>query len=180
MLEHGRRIRSLEQQFVDALDDHYGSFSQRMATPYRNWRQAVQGGAITRRDLIARARARRAFGAVALIGGLSGQSGGDDEAPSEGLPKHDFATVVSAVANLYSASRESDAAVAWTQLLEELGQSTSAAIAPHLLETENHTVRLTGAVDEQYDELRRIIAVIYREEVADEPPALGRRTSSTM
>ncbi|MXY52237.1 MAG: hypothetical protein F4Y86_06895 [Gammaproteobacteria bacterium] len=173
MLVHGRRIRSLEQRFVDALDDHYGSFSQRMATPYRNWRQAVQGGVITRRNIIARARARRAFGAVALIGGLSGQSGGDDEAPSEGLPRHDFATVVSAVANLYSASRESDAAVAWTQLLEELGQSTSAAIAPHLLETENRTVRLTGAVDEQYDELRRIMAVIYREETTGEPPLPG-------
>ena len=173
MLVHGRRIRALEHQFVDALDDHYESFSQRMAMPYRNWRQAVQGGVITRRELIARARARRAFGAVALIGGLSGQSGGDNEAPGEGLPKHDFATVVSAVANLYSASRESDAAVAWTQLLEELGQSTSAAIAPHLLETENRTLHLTGAVDEQYDELRRIMAEIYREEVTDEAPLQG-------
>ena len=175
MLVHGRRIRSLEQRFVDALDDHYESFSQRMATPYRNWRQAVQDGVITRRELMARARARRAFGAVALIGGLSGQSGGSDGAPAEGLPKHDFATVVSAVANLYSASRESDAAVAWTQLLEELGQSTSAAIAPHLLETENRTLHLTGAVDEQYDELRRIMAEIYREEVTDEAPVRRKK-----
>lgn len=173
MLRHGRRIRTLERMFIDTLDDHYAAFSERMATPYGHWRRAVQDGIITRRALMARAQARRAFGAVALVGGLSGQSGRTDEAPDEGLPAHDFATVVSAVANLYSASRESDAAVAWTQLLEELGQSTSAAIAPHLLETENRTVRLTGAVDEQYDELRRIMAVIYREEVADEPPALG-------
>jgi len=171
MLRHGRRIRALERMFIDTLDDHYAAFSKRMATPYGHWRRAVQDGVITRRALMARAQARRAFGAVALVGGLSGQSGRTDEAPDEGLPAHDFATVVSAVANLYSASRESDAAVGWTEMLEQLGQSTSARISPHLIETENRTLRLTGAVNEQYDELRRILGELYEAETTDHVPS---------
>ncbi len=166
MLAHVRRILELEHRFIDALDNHYEAFSGHMAMPYRRWRDAIRDGILTRRQLNARAQARRAFGAIALVGGLSGQSGA--EGPGDGLPQRDFDTVVSGVANLYSASRESDAVVAWVRMLERLGHATGAAISPYLLETENRTLRLTGAVNEQYDDLRRILGELYRANARDD------------
>lgn len=170
MLAHVQRIRLLEQRFIDTLDDHYEAFSGRMAMPYRQWREAIRAGVITRRQLNARAQARRAFGAIALVGGLSGQSGGEGAAPRDGLGRHDYDTVVSGVTNLWSASRETDAVVSWTRVLERLGHATGATISPYLLETENRTLRLTGAVGEQYEELRRVLGELYLANTSETSP----------
>ncbi len=42
-----------------------------------------------------------------------------------------------------------------SEVLQELGTSAEAEIAPHTIELENETVRLTGTVDAQYTELRQ-------------------------
>ena len=43
--------------------------------------------------------------------------------------------------------------------------SAEAEITPHTMELENQTVRLSGTVDAQYEELRRILRVLYYEEL---------------
>jgi hypothetical protein len=50
-------------------------------------------------------------------------------------------------------------------VLQELGGSAEAEITPHTIELENETVRLTGTVDAQYTELRRILREIYYKEL---------------
>jgi hypothetical protein len=51
------------------------------------------------------------------------------------------------------------------EVLQELGTSAEAEIAPHSIELENETVRLTGSVDAQYAELRRILRKAYYEDL---------------
>ena len=51
------------------------------------------------------------------------------------------------------------------EVLQELGTSAEAEIAPHTIELENQTVRLTGTVEAQYTELRRILRQIYYKEL---------------
>ena len=56
---------------------------------------------------------------------------------------------------------------------EELGQSLDAEITPRVIEREDRTVRLTGNVEDQYDQWRELLADIYAAELAAlEPPAL--------
>ena len=56
--------------------------------------------------------------------------------------------------------------------LEELGQSLDAEITPRVIELEDRTVRLTGNVEDQYDQWRELLADIYAAELAAlEPPA---------
>jgi hypothetical protein len=52
-----------------------------------------------------------------------------------------------------------------SEVLQELGTSAEAEITPHTIELENETVRLTGTVDAQYTELRRILRQIYYKEL---------------
>ena len=50
------------------------------------------------------------------------------------------------------------------QSLRELSQSLGAEISPHVLNIEGRTIELTGTVDAQYTEWRRILKDIYAEE----------------
>ena len=62
-----------------------------------------------------------------------------------------------------------------TEVLRELGTSAEAEIMPHTIELENETVALQGTVEEQYEELRRILRKIYREEMGvSDPQANGK------
>jgi len=51
------------------------------------------------------------------------------------------------------------------EVLRELGTSAEAEIMPHTIELENESIALQGSVDEQYEELRRILRKIYRTEM---------------
>jgi hypothetical protein len=64
--------------------------------------------------------------------------------------------------------------------LEELGQSLDAEITPRVIELEDRTVRLTGNVEDQYDQWRELLADIYAAELAAlEPPAASANDSLT-
>jgi hypothetical protein len=51
------------------------------------------------------------------------------------------------------------------EVLRELGTSVEATLMPYTMELENETIALQGSVDEQYEELRRILRKIYRTEM---------------
>ena len=51
------------------------------------------------------------------------------------------------------------------EVLQELGTSAEGEITPYTMELENQTVRLSGTVDAQYEELRRILRELYYEEI---------------
>ena len=51
------------------------------------------------------------------------------------------------------------------EVLQEVGVAAEAEIVPHTIELENQSVRLQGSVDEQYQELRRILRRIYFEDL---------------
>ena len=58
--------------------------------------------------------------------------------------------------------------------LKELTQSFQAEVAPQVVEVEGHTLRLTGTVEDQYREWRKLLKQLYEEETgaaAAPPPA---------
>ena len=108
----------------------------------------IAGGAAIIAGVLAQtsgSRATRSAGAVGVIGGGA--------LLKSGLEKR-------AESNIHSLA------------LEELGQSLDAEITPRVIELEDRTVRLTGSVEDQYDQWRELLADIYAAELAAlEPPA---------
>jgi hypothetical protein len=100
-------------------------------------------------------------GSAALVGGIAAEFGGD----SDTTKAAGWGSVLTGAMLMKSALNKRAEAEIHSEVLQELGTSAEADIAPHTLELENETVRLTGTVDEQYATLRRILKQAYYEEL---------------
>jgi hypothetical protein len=173
MLVRVRRVREREYLFIDTLDEYFSEFHRRMYTPYQDWRRATFDEALAYRELKAQSRSRMVAGAVAIAAGAAGTFGSDETI----VQAAGIAGMAGGALTLKSAIDKAAEAKIHSEVLQELGVSAEAEITPHTIELENQTVRLSGTVDAQYAELRRILRRIYYEEmglaVPPEPPAPG-------
>jgi uncharacterized protein YdeI (BOF family) len=168
MLARVRKVREREYAFIDTLDEYYAEFDRAMRKPYQEWRSSTYSEAIAFRELQAQSRARMLAGTLALIGGVAGEFASDDP----NVNAAGWVGVVAGAMTLKSALNKRAEAQIHAEVLQELGASAEAEIAPHSIELENETVRLTGTVDAQYAELRRILRQAYYEELGlPAPPA---------
>jgi hypothetical protein len=161
MLMRVRRVREREYLFIDTLDEYFANFQRNMFTPYQDWRRATFDEALAYRELKAQARSRAVAGAVAIAAGAAGTFGSDESI----VQAAGIAGMAGGAITLKSAIDKSAEAKIHSEVLQELGVSAEAEITPHTIDLENQTVRLTGTVDAQYAELRRILRRIYYEQM---------------
>ncbi len=161
MLARVRRVREREYAFIDTLDEYYAEFDRAMSKPYQEWRRASYAEAIAFRELQAQSRTRLLMGSVAVIAGIAGQFGSDDAT----VQTAGWLGVVAGAATLKSGLDKRAEAQIHSEVLQELGESAEAEISPHSIELENQTISLTGTVEAQYTELRRILRQAYYEEL---------------
>ena len=161
MLGRVRQIREREYLFIDTLDEHYATFSTSMFKPYQDWRHATYDEAIAYKRAKQQARARIVAGSAAVIGGIAAQTQGDRLATRYG----GIVSIIGGAGILKTAIDKLAQARVHAEVLQELGVSAEAEIVPHTIELENQTLRLQGTVDEQYEELRRILKKVYLEEL---------------
>ena len=166
MLGRVRQVREREYLFIDTLDEHYDNFHAQMSGPYQDWRAATYDEAIAYRRVTEKAKRKTLIGAAALAGGILAQASDSDVA------RYGGATGIIAGATL-SVSAVGDRAEAklHSEVLQELGTSAEGEISSHTIELENQTLRLQGTVDDQYEQLRRILKRIYLEELELALPA---------
>ncbi len=160
MLGRIRKVREREYAFVDTLDEYFAEYQRSMYKPYQGWRQASYEEAISFRQLEAQSRARMIAGIAAVGAGVAGEFSGDTTAQTAGL-----IGIIAGATTIKSALNKRAEAKIHSEVLQELGTSAEAEITPHTIELENQTVRLTGTVDAQYTELRRILRQIYYKEL---------------
>jgi hypothetical protein len=160
MLARIQKVREREYVFVDTLDEYFAEYQRTMYPPYQGWRQASYEEAISYRQLQAQARARAIAGTVALIGGIAAQASDNSTTQTAGT-----LGIIAGAMTIKSAFAKRAEAKIHSEVLQELGASAEADISPHSIELENETVRLTGTVDAQYSELRRILRRIYYQEL---------------
>jgi hypothetical protein len=160
MLGRIRKVREREYIFVDTLDEYFAEYHRSMYPPYQAWRQATYEEAISYRQLEAQSRARMIAGIAAVGAGIAGEFSNNSTAQTAGL-----LGVVAGAMTIKSAIDKNAEAKIHSEVLQELGGSAEAEITPHTIELENETVRLTGTVDAQYTELRRILREIYYKEL---------------
>ena len=160
MLGRVRQVREREYLFIDTLDEHYATFSANMFAPYQNWRHATYDEAIAYKRAKQQARSRIVAGSAAVIGGIAAQTQDDIASRYGGI-----VSIIGGAGILKTAIDKLAQAKVHAEVLQELGMSAEAEIVPHTIELENQTLRLQGTVDEQYEELRRILKKVYLEEL---------------
>ncbi len=161
MLSRVRRVREREYLFIDTLDEYYESFHRDMFESYQNWRRATYDEAIVYKELKAQSRARTIGGATAIIAGVAAMSESSDPYVDAG----GIVSVIGGAMTIKSAIEKRAEAEIHAEVLQEVGVAAEAEIVPYTIELENQTVRLQGSVEEQYEELRRILRRIYFEDL---------------
>ena len=166
MLARVRGLRQRHYVFVDTLQGHYIGFSDDMYTPYQEWRKASYEETVALRELENEAKREMIAGGAAILAGIVAQSSGSRMTRSAGA-----IGVVGGGALLKRGLEKRAESNIHSLALEELGQSLDAEITPRVIELEDRTVRLTGNVEDQYDQWRELLADIYAAELAAlEPP----------
>lgn len=159
---------------VDTLDEHYARFHADMKLPYDNWRRYTYDEVLALREVQSSARKRYLAGAAMVLGGILIDKNSSTRAQST-------VGVGAAIAGLYAIKSGWDKSKE-TQLhkdaLEELDSSLNAEISPLVIDVEGRVIELTGSVEEQYQEWRRILRDIYAAETglvqeASAQPASG-------
>ena len=175
MLNRVRGLRQRHYVFVDTLQGHYNGFAEEMYTPYQEWRRASYEETIALRELEAESQREMIAGGAAILAGIVAQTSGSRTTRSAGA-----VGVIGGGALLKSGLEKRAESNIHSLALEELGQSLDAEITPRVIELEDRTVRLTGNVEDQYDQWRELLADIYAAELAAlEPPAASASDSLT-
>jgi hypothetical protein len=169
MLSRVRKVREREYLFIDTLDEYFAEFDRKMYNPYKEWRHATFEDAIALKELQAQARSRMIAGGAAIIGGIAAQGSDSDITQIGG-----YGAIVGGAMTVKSAFTKKAEAQIHREVLQELGTSAEAEISPHTIELENQTVELSGTVDAQYDELKRVLRKIYYDELGLPPPPPAR------
>ena len=167
MLNRVRGLRQRHYVFVDTLQGHYNGFAEDMYIPYQEWRRASYEETVALRELEAESQREMIAGGAAILAGIVAQTSSSRTTRSAGA-----VGVIGGGALLKSGLEKRAESNIHSLALEELGQSLDAEITPRVIELEDRTVRLSGNVEDQYDQWRELLADIYAAEVAAlEPPA---------
>ena len=175
MLARVRGLRQRHYVFVDTLQGHYTGFSDDMYTPYQEWRKASYEETVALRELENEAKREMIAGGAAILAGIVAQSSGSRMTRSAGA-----IGVVGGGALLKRGLEKRAESNIHSLALEELGQSLDAEITPRVIELEDRTVRLTGNVEDQYDQWRELLADIYAAELATLEPPQPKTPSPTL
>ncbi|WP_317933448.1 hypothetical protein [Halioxenophilus sp. WMMB6] len=157
MLERIRDIRERDYLFIDTLQEYYGSFVREMEAPYEEWRSQTYDEVIAVRELRQQSINRTIAGVASVVGGVMAAGSGSGSTRAAGqigiagggyLIKEGF-------------DKRADSKM-HVEALQELGDSLEADVEPHFFELEDRTVTLTGSVENQYQQWRKMLRDIYQ------------------
>ncbi len=151
------KIREREYMFFDTLDEYYANFERSMDDPYMDWRAYSYDETIALREVRDSARRRMLLGALAVVGGLyvGSQSGSYTESVIANTAVIGGGTLAWSGFKRYGESK------IHVDALRELGTSLEAEVRPVVVDIEGQTVELSGSVEAQYAEWRRLLRDIY-------------------
>ena len=176
------KIRERDTAVVDTVNDYYASFHDTMEDSYGSWRQTSFTELEKEMRARSAARTRTVLGAAALLASIFAPNSCStydscriaDAARNAGA-MGGIAAILSGVKKYADARTHADA-------LKELTTSFQSEVAPQVVEVEGHTLRLTGTVEDQYREWRKLLKQLYEEETgaaAAPPPAAPEPAAPT-
>jgi hypothetical protein len=160
IMQRVRNIRERDYLFVDTLQEYYTAFASEMTTPYQEWRKQSYKEVVAMRELQASGTRRLTAGIAAIAAGIFAAGSSDGAARAAGQ-----IGVVGGGFLIKSGMSQREEAKIHVEALAELGSSMEGEISPQVIELEERTVTLTGTVQGQYQQWRRILKDIYNTEV---------------
>ena len=160
MLQRVREIREREYLFIDTLDDFYANYYRQMKPVYDNWRKATYADAIELKALKAQSKARIIGGSMAIAAGIGGVYSSDNPY----VDASGVASVGAGASMIISGINKKQEAAQLGDRLREIGADAEDELVPTTIQLDRETLRLTGSVDQQYTELRKILDRLYRQE----------------
>ena len=174
MLSRIRVLRQRHHIFVDTLQVHYDSFSEQMSEPYDEWRKKSWEELDDLRRLERESQQEIIAGGVAIVGGILASTSDNRATRTAGT-----VGVMGGGALIKSGVSKRNQAKVSSLTLEEFGQDLGRAVTPRTVELQDRTVRLTGSVEDQYDQWRELLADIYAAELAALEPPAGAADNTT-
>lgn len=165
MLMRVREIREREYLFIDTLDEFYANYSRQMLPVYDSWRRATYADAIEFKALQAQSRSQIIGGSLAIAAGIGGIYSSDNPY----VDASGVASVGGGATLIISGLNKKQQSAQLADRLREIGSDTEAELIPTTIQLDNETLRLTGSVEQQYTELRKILRRLYSEEYGLDP-----------
>ena len=169
MMQRVSRISERNDLFLDVVQDYYRAFNENMEDPYQEWRKLSYKEVLYARQLKELGRREKIAGVVAIAGGIAAASKGKD-----------FATRGAGHIGILAGARifggsflKTEQALSHSSRLRELGLSLESELEPSIVDLQDRSVTLTGTVDDQYQEWRRILGEMFRLEEGETTGSLN-------
>jgi len=157
MMKRVERIRSRNDLFVDVIQDYYRAFNRKMEGPYQEWRKLSYKEVVYARQLKAQGQKEKIAGLAVLAGGILAATG-----DNSGRTRAAGHVGIIAGAQLFGRSfLKTEEALSHSSRLRELGASLEAQLEPSIVDLQDRSVTLSGTVDDQFQEWRRILGEMF-------------------
>jgi hypothetical protein len=176
------KIRERDTAVVDTVNDYYASFHDSMEDSYGSWRQTSFTELEKEMRARSAARTRTVLGAAALIASIFAPNSCSSYDSCRIADAARNAGTMGGIAAILSGMKKYADARVHADALKELTLSFQSEVEPQVVEVEGHTLRLTGTVEDQYREWRKLLKQLYEEETgaaAAPPPAAPAPATTT-
>jgi len=163
MMQRVERIRSRNDLFLDVIQDYYRAFNNKMDAPYQEWRKLSYKEVLYSRQLKEQGRKEKIAGLVAIAGGIAAATSSKGRT-TRGAGHIGIFSGARIFANSFLKTEE---ALGHSSTLRELGASLESELEPSIVDLQDRSVTLSGTVDDQYQEWRRILGEMFRIEEGD-------------
>jgi len=157
MMQRVERIRSRNDLFLDVVQDYYRAFNRKMEAPYQEWRKLSYKEVLYARQLKEQARKEKIAGIAVLAGGIIAATKGESRA-SRGAG---HIGIISGSRLFVGSFLKTEEALSHSSTLRELGVSLESELEPSIVDLQDRTVTLSGTVEDQFVEWRRILGELF-------------------
>ncbi len=165
LMKKVERIRSRNDLFLDVIQDYYRAFNNTMSVPYQEWRKLSYKEVLYERQLREQARKEKIAGIAAIAGSVAvANSNSSSRTRVGGFFGAAYGARI--FANSFAKQNE---ALGHSETLRELGSTLELELEPSVVDLQDRSVTLSGTVEDQYQEWRRILSRMFEINEGDEP-----------
>ena len=162
MIERVEQIRARNDLFLDVLQDYYRVFQNNMSNPYNEWRKISYKDVVYQRQLAKKAQQERIAGLAIVASGVLAATGNNSSATRAA-----GSVGIGVGASLFQESYgTADEASLHAEALREYGESLEVELEPSVIDLRERSVTLTGTVEDQFKEWKRILQEMFDAEQA--------------
>ena len=157
MVQRIDRIRARNDLFLDVIQDYYRIFNNNMTAPYDEWRKLSYKEVLYQRQLAKQAKQERIAGVAIILSGVLAATG-----DNSGLTRTAGHIGIFSGADIFLKSYQTELeASLHAETLREFGESLEIELEPSVIDLQDRTITLSGTVEDQFKEWRKILSDMF-------------------